>query len=186
MSEAATETILVQVPEGMAPGSIIDNVVSANGRIFQVVVPPGAEPGHHYYVDIPEGSPGGLLQVNNTEGGKSSMKIMGGAAAAAGLVGAVVMGPLVGLGMAGAAVYATTRQDNVGEAARATGSATATIGGKAMQIASKVGAKAKEVDDKHNFSGRAAEGIKKGAQWFEKKLSGTGSGSGSTPSAPPG
>eukprot|EP00961_Rhodomonas_salina_P240839 3254227-Rhodomonas_salina.1 len=59
------------------------------------------------------------------------VKVMGGAAAAAGGVGLLVAGPVVGVALAAGAAYATTRSDGVGDSARACGQGVVGTAGKA-------------------------------------------------------
>jgi hypothetical protein len=93
---------------------------------------------------------------------------MAAAAALGGVAGLVLLGPLTAVAAAGAAAYATTRSDEVGDAARTAskvaidGVAAAksfdsehNISGRAVSAAKAAAAKAKELDEKHNLVGRA-------------------------------
>ena len=172
----APETVLVNIA-GRNPGDIVD-VHSSDGRRFQIIVPdqsnaPGAQ---HLYVDIPTDRDNGIIEIG-TSNEKKSMTVIGGAAAAAGIAGSLLLGPLVGLAAAGAAAYATTRDDNIGEAARATGSATATAGGIAYEQAKIVGSKLKEFDQQHDVSGKASRAIASAATSLENAMKSSSSSS---------
>lgn len=79
-------------------------------------------------------------------------KIIGGAALVGGVAAGVLTGSLLlGVAAAGATAYAATRNDKVGDAAKATGKA-----------ANAVGAKAAEVNKEHRLTERAVEGLKSG------------------------
>jgi hypothetical protein len=134
----------------------------------------------YFYVDIPNELAGGLIQVDTTGGvatqvgdsgtsGRSTNStVAGGAAAAAGILGACLFGPVLGIAAAGAGLYAATQDGAVGDAARATGSATVTVGTVAYNGTKQLAGKAKEVDDKHDLSGQMARGITNAAQSVEK------------------
>lgn len=90
------------------------------------------------------------------------------AGVAAVCVGTLVIGPVTGLACAGAAVYATTRSDAIGDAARAVGVASLAAYGKAREIdqkygiwdgiksaASKTAAKAAEIDKEYLLTDKA-------------------------------
>ncbi|KAL3926806.1 MAG: hypothetical protein SGPRY_003130, partial [Prymnesium sp.] len=79
-------------------------------------------------------------------------KIMGGAAVAGGVAACLVTGSaLLGVAAAGASAYAATRNDKVGEAAKATG-----------QAANTVGSKVSEFNKEHKISERVVQGVQKG------------------------
>ncbi|KAL1498556.1 hypothetical protein AB1Y20_013875 [Prymnesium parvum] len=81
-------------------------------------------------------------------------RVMGGAAVVGGLAAGIVTGSaLLGVAAAGATAYAATRNDKIGDAAKATGKA-----------ANAVGSKAAEINREHNLTGRGVEGIKAGYQ----------------------
>jgi hypothetical protein len=102
------------------------------------------------------------------------------------------------VGLAGGAAYAATRKDGVGDAARATGQASVTVGNAAYKAGKHVSSKASEIDGKYNFSGKAAKAISSAAKSVEKAFTpkdGNGNGGGGgggggdnshpAPSAPP-
>jgi hypothetical protein len=107
-----------------------------------------------------------------------------GAAAAGGLFGLLVGGPLVGVVAAGgAAVLAATTNGKAGEVARASGEAMASAGDRLMawnqqhhvtdktaQALSKTGQSFKEMDDKHKVTEKVSTGIVQTCQWVSQKL----------------
>jgi hypothetical protein len=114
-------------------------------------------------------SVGGETIVNETQvkdpKSNSANRAALGAAAVGACVGAVLVGPITALVVAGAAVYATTRDDDVGNAARKTGEVTANAYDSAMESAKKhkVGEKiseaskatyerAKEIDEEYKVT----------------------------------
>ncbi len=176
------ETVLVNIA-GRNPGDIVD-VHASDGRRFQIIIPdqssaPGAQ---HLYVDIPTDRDSGIIEVG-VSNEKKSMTVIGGAAVAAGVAGSLLLGPLVGLAAAGAAAYATTRDDNVGEAARATGSATATAGEIAYEKAKMVGGKMKEFDQQHDVTGKASRALASAATSLENAMKSATSSSNSSSSS---
>ena len=82
-----------------------------------------------------------------SSGSSGWLKAVAGAAAAGVGVGLVASGPIAAVALGGAAVYATTRSDGVGEAARSVGTGTA----NAVSAA-------KKYNEEHNVTGRIAEG----------------------------
>lgn len=107
-----------------------------------------------------------------------------------------VSSPIVAVGLAGGAAYAATRKDSVGDAARATGQASVTVGNAAYKASKHVSSKASEIDGKYNFSGKAAKAISSAAKSVEKAFTpkdgngnhgngGGGDNSHPAPSAPP-
>lgn len=123
-------------------------------------------------------------------------KVMAGAAVVGGVaVGAAAGSVALGVVGAGAAAYAATRNDQIGDAARATGQAAVAAGKKADEInkehkiTDKIGAaakttysKAKELDEKHGITTKAAAGVTAAMNGITRKLSQSGSGqSGAAP-----
>ena len=113
-------------------------------------------------------------QAVATAGGYSTVA---GAAAVGATAGALLMGPMSAVVAAGAAAYATTRKDSVGDVARSTGeTAAATASGLKKfndehKITSKVydagvaaAAKAKEVNAKYGISTKMSEGANYGVR----------------------
>ncbi len=110
----------IQIPLGLRPGDSFI-VTPTNGRVFTVIVPEGALGGSFIEVIVPDET-----KLSATNGDKknslSISKATVVAAVVAGVVGAVFVGPVVGLLLAGGAAYATTReQGKVGETARKVG-----------------------------------------------------------------
>ena len=73
----------------------------------------------------------------------STSKAALGAAAAGAVLGTILIGPITGIVVAGAALYASTRDDSIGEAARGTGHATVTAYERTMEAAEKYQVKEK-------------------------------------------
>lgn len=111
-------------------------------------------------------------------------KVMAGAAAVGGLaVGAVAGSTMLGVAAAGGAAYAATRNDALGDAAKATGKAALSLGNKAVELnnkhhitaqvgaaASKGLATAQAIEQKHNVTSKLAGGITKGMNAITEKL----------------
>mmetsp|Transcript_7374 Transcript_7374/g.16903 ORF Transcript_7374/g.16903 Transcript_7374/m.16903 type:complete len:240 (+) Transcript_7374:122-841(+) len=92
-----------------------------------------------------------LDEVQKRDGGVAAV---GGAAVAAGVVGAVISGPILAVGAAGAATYvAATRSDAVGDAARSVGKGTMDAVNSAIKF-----------NKDHNVTGRAYAGVKGAVQ----------------------
>lgn len=159
----------VEIPEGCHPGSKF-NVQAPDGRNFQLVVPQGTRPGDLIEVHLapettfttPSAPPmsasapaGGAAQAptSHSAGAKAAMA----AGVAAVVVGTLVVGPVTGIACAGAAVYATTRDDAIGDAARALGSASIAAYGKAKEIDAKYGIWDKVKDAASKTASKAAE-----------------------------
>mmetsp|Transcript_24087 Transcript_24087/g.61384 ORF Transcript_24087/g.61384 Transcript_24087/m.61384 type:complete len:203 (+) Transcript_24087:1-609(+) len=118
--------------------------------------------------------------------GINTMHVMGGAALAGGaVVGAAVGSVTLAVAGAGAAAYAATRDDRVGDAAKATGTATVTAMSRAKEFDEKhkvtatAGSwlqqglnSAREFNDKHNVTGRIAAGVEDGMNRATKALNG--------------
>ena len=84
---------------------------------------------------------------------------VGGAAVVAGLAGALLVGPVVGLAAAGgAAVLAARNKGSAGNVARASGEAAANTGQRLRKF-----------DQTHQVTAKASKGIAKGAKWVADK-----------------
>jgi len=118
----------------------------------------------------------------------TSSKVLGGAAVAGGVVGLALVGPLAGLVAAGAAAYAATRSDEVGQVAQATGKATVAIGDKAAALdrehhisekakkaAADAAKAAQDFNEKHDVTGKALRGMTVGMNWIAEKAGGSSS-----------
>ena len=93
-----------------------------------------------------------MSKQNETKMGPRTTKVLGGAALAGGVVvGAVAGSVVLGIAGAGAAAYAATRGDKVGDAARAMGTATVAACGKA-----------KAVDQKYHITSTAGSWLRQG------------------------
>jgi hypothetical protein len=73
--------------------------------------------------------------------------------------------------MAGGAAYAATRKDEVGTAARATGSASLTVGEKVYQAGKCASKEASKFDSKYDISGTMARGLTSVAKGLESIFS---------------
>lgn len=141
---ANQQTVVVIVPENHFPGSTM-NVRTDDGRLFSVVIPPGFAPGQNLHIDIIDDAEGGATVSVAEQDGVSSNKAAIGVAAVGAVVGCLLVGPITGVVVGGAALYATTRDDNVGNAARSTGGAAVTVYRKTMEAAEKYHVKEKVV-----------------------------------------
>lgn len=93
---------------------------------------------------------------------KQGRKGVGGAAAIVGVAGLVALGPLAGVAAAGGAAYiAATRKGPVGSALRAGGTATSTVGTRALKF-----------NQKHQVVQKTAKGIGTGVGWVAGKFNG--------------
>ncbi len=138
----------IRVPEGVYAGSNL-NVQAEDGKLFAIVVPNGVGPGDTLCVDIREAGPGAtsvvvttpeskeVVDANSDHSSFSGSRAALGAAAVGAVVGTLLIGPITGVVVAGAALYATTRDDKLGGAARATGSGAVTVFDKARESAEK-------------------------------------------------
>jgi hypothetical protein len=128
------------------------------------------------YIDLPNDQAGGQIFLPGQEqqlpaSSKSSMAVMGGAAGAAGLLGVCLLGPVSAVVLAGGAAYAATRKDEVGTAARATGSASLTVGEKVYQAGKRASKEASKFDNKYDISGTMARGLTSAAKGLESIFS---------------
>lgn len=136
------EVLRVMVPQGSPPGSDL-NVRTEDGRNFMIVVPPNVNPGDTFCLEVHHDAEGGAMvtvaedhhvaQANSKQASSAAM----GAAAVGAVVGFMVIGPLTAVVAGGAALYATTRGDKVGEVARSTGGAAVTAYSSAKTMAEK-------------------------------------------------
>lgn len=168
------DALHVCVPEGAPPGTKIA-VTAPDGRNFELTVPPNTRAGDLIEVHMlrerdrvavsPPVSGGAPVLGGAPSGARTAMA----AGVAAVCVGTLIIGPVTGLACAGAAVYATTRGDAIGDAARAVGVASLAAYSKASEVntkygifdrlkeaASKTAAKASEINAEYHLSDRAA------------------------------
>jgi hypothetical protein len=197
---ADQQVVTVTVPAGMEAGSKL-NVKLEDGRIFEIIVPPNCRPNQSINVVIPFGLEQAQqsVPIMNNEASKSveiattnstpkeitKVQSSVGASAAALVVGTLVVGPMVGIAVAGATLYATTRSDDVGKASRAVGTSVVTAYEKGMEHGKKSGffdrmkdmgsksvAKAKEINNEYKLtekaSSAAASGIVKAKELNNK------------------
>uniref|UniRef100_A0A7S3F012 WW domain-containing protein n=1 Tax=Haptolina ericina TaxID=156174 RepID=A0A7S3F012_9EUKA len=129
----------------------------------------------------------------------NAAQVIGGAALAGGVVvGAAAGSLLLGVGAAGAAAYAATREDKVGDAAKATGTATVAACSKAKEVNKQYGitakagnllqqaaASAKEFNQKHDVTGKLTTGVEAGMNKLTHALNSGNSGANGAPPPPP-
>ena len=127
------ETVIaVTLPAGVVAGQQL-NVQAPDNRIFQIIVPNGVQGGQTINVVVDGGVQSGssTTAVSSTAAGAGSLSLPPvdptdprsnraalGVAAAAAVAGTLIIGPVSGVCVAGAALYATTREDEVGQLAR--------------------------------------------------------------------
>ena len=126
------ETIECVVPPEASSGTSI-NVQTPNGKIYAVVVPEGYKPGDKLRVSVSHSS--GEAQIVYTKQEHSAASKAVGAAATGAVIGTLLVGPVVGIVVAGVAVYATTREDRIGEVARNVGSLAVSAFDKGTDLA---------------------------------------------------
>lgn len=114
-------TLEIQIPYGAKPNDRV-TVVAPDGRTIEILVPVGCHGGQRINIVIDNNVSGGSTSAPQTgtfisTDAKSSRAAIGIAAAAA-VTGLILVGPIAGVAVAGAALYATTREDSIGDAAR--------------------------------------------------------------------
>jgi hypothetical protein len=152
----------VRIPRGLNPGDSL-NVQASDGKIYSIIIPAGVRAGDLLRVDIQQpmvGSSGSNI-VPTASATPDHERTAVGAAAVGGVVGTLLIGPVLGLVVAGAALYATTREGDVGDAARAAGSTAALTFDKASKkhhLGDRIKAasdatikKAKELDEEYKI-----------------------------------
>ena len=129
------------------------------------------EPEIHYTAqdetDTQLSSPGAVNHAqaqNNTQDPKTERRLLrrqvGGAAAAAGVAGLVVVGPIVGvLAAGGAAAGAALGKGPGGKIARGTG-----------EVVANAGDRLKKIDNKHQVVKKTTTGVSKGYKWVSSKV----------------
>lgn len=122
-----------------------------DGRVFTVIIPENYRPGDQMAVTIPRTPADGAVITTTTETSTFTTNQRAiGAAATGAIVGTLLVGPLVGVVVAGAAVYATTRDDQFGDAARGMGGLACQAYEKGTELATKY-----QVKDKLQAAGSA-------------------------------
>mmetsp|Transcript_7785 Transcript_7785/g.15444 ORF Transcript_7785/g.15444 Transcript_7785/m.15444 type:complete len:183 (-) Transcript_7785:67-615(-) len=115
----------VRIPDGLGPGDSFIHTPVNGGRSITIVVPDFAKGGSFVEIIVPD-----ECDVKKQGDGSSSSsggdikisKAAAGAALVGGLVGAMVLGPVGAVALAGGAAYATTRKTGkVGSTARSVG-----------------------------------------------------------------
>jgi hypothetical protein len=162
------ETIETYVPAGIKPGESM-NVQTEDGRIFSVVVPEGLQVGDKLRVSVSHSSGSSQVMSHNKEYSDSQKSI--GAAAAGAVIGTLLLGPIVGVVVAGVAVYATTRDDKIGDVSRSVGMAAMSVFDKGSELATKYQVKEKlsaagnatvskfnEIDSEYHVRDKVSEG----------------------------
>lgn len=135
------EKVEVLIPSGVRSGDSI-NVQTVDGRIFSVVIPSNVQPGERLVVIIPQDCEGGstvnagTVQVRVPNATSANGKAVGITAATA-IVGTLLIGPITGIVVAGVALYATTRNDTVGDYTRSAGGLVCDAYAKGQEISTK-------------------------------------------------
>jgi hypothetical protein len=179
------ETIECTVPAGITSGELM-NVQTQDGRIYSVQVPQGYSSGDLLRVAVTRScSDGDSVQVMSQQHSYSNTQQTIGVAAASAIVGTLLVGPIVGVVVAGVAVYASTRDDQIGDVARGVGGAAMSAFDKGNELATRYHvkekfaaatsatmSKLKEIDNEHHVVDKAKEGANKllvGAKDFDTK-----------------
>ena len=173
MSSNPGQTVLaVQLPPRAAANDRIQ-VRTPDGRTVEIVVPTGCVGGQSINVVIDNNvtSHSSTTVHDNayTNTSERSTRAAIGAAAAAAVVGVILIGPVTGVIVAGAAIYATTREDSIGDAARKSGVVACSAYDFGMQKAKEHNVferlkdasaatyrKAQEINDEHKITETAA------------------------------
>lgn len=104
-TRVVNQAMRLQIPRGLVAGDTFV-VTPDSGRVFTVIVPENAAPGSYIEVIVPD-------EVDPVAVGPDGTPVMtvhkstAGAALAGALLGTLLMGPIVGILLAGGAVYAT-------------------------------------------------------------------------------
>ena len=139
MSTMPGQTVLaVQLPPRAAANDRIQ-VQTPDGRTVEIVVPTGCVGGQKINVVIDNNvTTNSATAVHDnviTNTSERSTRAAIGVAAAAAVAGVILIGPVTGIIVAGAAIYATTREDSIGDAARKSGVAACSAYDFGMQKA---------------------------------------------------
>ena len=152
----------VIVPINMGPGQAL-NVEALDGKIYNIIIPENVRGGDALVVVIPNATdnnipitvatpvddnfysvtPGSnsttddvqLNVPNQVDNNISRNAVAVGASSTAFVVGALCVGPVTGIIVAGAALYATTRNDKAGEVTRSIGQAAVSSFRKTKELA---------------------------------------------------
>jgi hypothetical protein len=189
-----SQLMAVVIPPNCYPGQPL-NIQTPDGRVFNILIPNGTHPGQTLTVEILDDAEGGshVLVAEDTvttASPQESNKAALGAAAVGAVIGTLLIGPITGVVVAGAALYASTRNDKIGDATRSTGSAAVSAYGKTVEAAEKyhvrekVGAaseatmkKAQEINEQYKVTEHiqsATKEIARGAKELDQKYDITG------------
>lgn len=126
------------------------------------------------------------MLTKTTEENTASRRELWGSAAAGGIVGLAVGGPLFGVVSGGVAAIVATTKSKAGEVTRSCGEVTATVGDhlvefnrdhhlvqKTKDAAGSLVQSAKKLDEKHHVVEKTSNSIVSGANYVSKKLSPT-------------
>jgi hypothetical protein len=183
-----SQLMAIVIPPDCYPGHSL-NIQTPDGRLFQIIVPNGAHPGQTLTVEILDDAVGGSKVIATedsiTNPRNESVTSAVGAAAVGAVIGTLLLGPITGVVVAGAAIYASTRNDKIGETTRATGSAAVSLYDKTVQAAEKYHVKEKvsaateatmkkanEINDQYKVTDHIQSATKemvKGAQELDQK-----------------
>jgi hypothetical protein len=147
--------MLSQQPQSSAPSSqwnsYPDDSSNNNQQNFQTME---ADPEIEYNIDVQD-----RVGDNMNKGSLHTKRQLRGAAAAGGLTGLVLFGPVIGAVAAGGAALAATSKGGAGNVARASG-----------DVMGSVGDRLKKIDKKHHVVEKTSKGVVKGCQWVSKRL----------------
>ena len=177
----ADEIVQIIIPSNSEAGDKI-NVRVLDGRTFEVIIPPNCKAGEPLNVLVPPIPPVAVTSTNinppvvNAAAVSTNISEMSeakkslGAAGVACAAGVLLSGPVVGVILAGGAVYATTRNDKIGEATKAVGEATVRAIDKGRELGNRYGifdkmkeaasatyAKAKEINEEYKVTDKMKE-----------------------------
>lgn len=172
MSNSNQTVLAVQLPPRAVANDRIQ-VQTPDGRTVEIVVPTGCVGGQNISVvidnNVTTNSSTAVHDNTITQTSERSNRAAIGVAAAAAVVGIVLIGPVTGVIVAGAAIYATTREDSIGDAARKSGVAACSVYDFGMQKAKEHNVyerlkdasaatyrKAQEINDEHKITETAA------------------------------
>jgi hypothetical protein len=156
MNSSADEMVQIFIPSNSLPGDKI-NVRLLDGRILEIIIPTNCKPGDPLNILVPATVPAKPLRTNssittvstsdttnsittvtNTNEMSDAKKSVGAAGVA--LAGGVILsGPVVGVVLAGGALYASTRSDKLGDTTKAVGEATIRAIDKGRELGNKYG-----------------------------------------------
>jgi hypothetical protein len=161
------EILQVTLPSSQSEiaGESILTVATPDGRLYQITVPAGMRAGELINVVVKKSTPSAteaaVDSANHPQTDPNSVKAHLGAAGAGAIVGTIVIGGLITgpLIVGGAALYASSRQDRIGNFLREGGAKFVDVTSYSVRQARLASnftiAKAKEIDANYDISGKA-------------------------------